>query len=522
MDKDFSLRISQNIKNEYKTLNASNDIDFKEINEISLFDDGEEKINMELFTKEGFVENLYENSPYGKTKYSKEELEIVYDELAKMSDKEGEISAEELKLLASMGDKGDKNAIDKSDIKAVLTNLQKTENIKTVLRNDERIKEDENGNKYVEVEKYNFGNTPNDCLSNIVKNSYDLEQMGIQEKSQDYSTLLKVIMDKNPDVYGTEEQSVRPTAGGIGRENSVLFKGDKIILPEFKIEPPTKPEPPQKLEENNNTSSLGYKPQYTERMKQGFPDGFADLNPADRGIDTMSRTEYILNDGTLVVHSHEEPYGYGFEKKNGFNESYDKDGKYESLTVDWQKFENIKDSDNLDAFIEKEAGITKEDLTNYNYFRTYPKKMNAFYEKMEMAGITCKDNFETIKQKLKDFDAKNEAKVENIYEKEMALLAKGKSIEEVFGKKNVLSTKVISHNKSGEIYATKLKDNSIVEHGAGMTYPHINPKNPYSISIIHSDGTKDLYDENGKYIKTEKDKFTLEEFNRWNKEFDKL
>ncbi len=242
MDKDLSLRNFANISQEYNSSNFKNidDIEFKEINEVSLFDEDKEKINEELFTKEGFIDNLYENSPYDKSKYSKEELALVYDELAKFSNDDEQISENELKLLASLGEEGDKNTIDKSDIKVILTNLNKSESkdIKTILKNDERIKEDENGNKYVEVELWNNSENANDCLSNIVKNSYNLEQMGINEHSKEYNNLLTAVMNANTDIYGTEDESVRPTAGGIGRENTVLYNGDKIKLPEFEYKKP--------------------------------------------------------------------------------------------------------------------------------------------------------------------------------------------------------------------------------------------------------------------------------------------
>lgn len=111
---------------------------------------------------------------------------------------------------------------------------------KEALKEDERIKEDEDGNKYVNVESYvDDDNTNNGSLSRIIANSYDLEALGIDSFScAKYQELEKLVMDANPNIYGD--------ADGVGgndylsgyegeRNYKILYDGDKLVLPTVEL-----------------------------------------------------------------------------------------------------------------------------------------------------------------------------------------------------------------------------------------------------------------------------------------------
>ena len=101
---------------------------------------------------------------------------------------------------------------------------------------DARIKEDENGNKYINVEAWRAEDGGNDCLSRIIENCYDLKALGIEPYSEEYFALEKAIMDANPEIYGDENgEGGRPLLEGHDgeRHSKVIHAGDKIILPVY-------------------------------------------------------------------------------------------------------------------------------------------------------------------------------------------------------------------------------------------------------------------------------------------------
>ena len=115
------------------------------------------------------------------------------------------------------------------------------------LKNNDKIKVDKDGNKYVNVERYNS----NSCLSQIIADNYDLETANIELYSDKYYLIEKQAMEANKNIYNGS----RGTAGGRGLANTVLYDGEEFILPELSEKPsenanlePVTPEPP-KLEE---------------------------------------------------------------------------------------------------------------------------------------------------------------------------------------------------------------------------------------------------------------------------------
>ena len=101
---------------------------------------------------------------------------------------------------------------------------------------DARIKEDKDGNKYIEVEAWKAEDGGNDCLSRIIENCYDLEALGIEPYSEEYFALEKAIMDANPEIYGDENgEGGRPLLEGHDgeRHSKIIHPGDKIVLPVY-------------------------------------------------------------------------------------------------------------------------------------------------------------------------------------------------------------------------------------------------------------------------------------------------
>lgn len=246
----------------------------KIIDDANIFND--EGIDQNLLTKDGFVSALHAENT--KNAYTEEELGQLYDALNALDgDDSNEISADELEILSSL--KNDKSVIEEADIQAFLDaaadvedDEQVTANLEevteatepevegeldtsgececgceptcpcndedytatqSILKDDDRILTDDDGNKYVNVEPWSSDPSSNNALSRIIVNSYDLDAMGIEYGSDNYKELEKLVMDANPDIYGSEDGGWRNEVGGEGRANAVLYTGDKVILPEF-------------------------------------------------------------------------------------------------------------------------------------------------------------------------------------------------------------------------------------------------------------------------------------------------
>ncbi len=120
------------------------------------------------------------------------------------------------------------------------------------LTDDERIQLDDEGNAYVEVTPWQSSGNGNDCLSRIMANNYDYEALGIERGSEEYNKLQEAVMNANSEIYGNEEGGGRTRILDGSRENSVIYAGDKITLPDayevLGIEKPAAPETP--AEEN--------------------------------------------------------------------------------------------------------------------------------------------------------------------------------------------------------------------------------------------------------------------------------
>ena len=227
--------------------------------------DGEYQIDEELLSRDGFIKALKAQNTKEKA-LTEEQLGLIYDTISTMDDEDG-MSEKELKYLASLGNDTDKydsegNTINEFDIKEFLDNVEDVlnddalccdddccpedcscqdvprETITSVLKDDDRILTDDDGNKYVNVEPWSNDEDNNNCLSRIIQNSYDLEAMGIEPDSEEYYALEEAVMNANPSIYGTEEGGWRQEVGGTGRHNAVLYTGDKIILSDFEYERP--------------------------------------------------------------------------------------------------------------------------------------------------------------------------------------------------------------------------------------------------------------------------------------------
>ena len=112
------------------------------------------------------------------------------------------------------------------------------------LTKDSRIKSDKKGN-YVTVEAWGSKKGANDCLERIIRNSYDLDAMGIKvyDKNGNYTKeflkLEEAVMNANPSIYGDKNgkggHKDHPNLDGT-RHNKIIYTGDKIYLPDYSIE----------------------------------------------------------------------------------------------------------------------------------------------------------------------------------------------------------------------------------------------------------------------------------------------
>ena len=248
MDNNVSMNEPLNILRQNVQGKDFSQMNGKIMNEVSLFQNvnGEEQFNENLTNKDDFISALKVG---GNTEsVTSEQLGAIYDMLD--TDGDGKVSENELKLLASLDGKEKNNKIDSGDIAALAqlaqsgaaNNTPLSQNmpeipvgttVNSVLKNDERIKQDTNGHKFGSVENWSDSAAANDCLEAIVNNSYDLAAMGIKVGSNEYNSLLNAVMDANPQIYGTAEGGWRDAAGGEGRNNAVLYAGDNIVLPDF-------------------------------------------------------------------------------------------------------------------------------------------------------------------------------------------------------------------------------------------------------------------------------------------------
>lgn len=195
-------------------------------------DDG--SVNEEILSREGFVNAL---SSDDKNAYTKNELGTIYDVLNEYDGSE-EFTLEELDMLTFADHDG--NRINTEDISRLMENLADSiaksetgKKSKGGFKSDERIQTDKKGNKYVNVESWTGNEGSNDCLSKIISNSYDLKSAGIKMHSKEYNKLAEKVMNANPEIYGTKDGGWRQGIGGIGRENAMLFDGERLNLPDI-------------------------------------------------------------------------------------------------------------------------------------------------------------------------------------------------------------------------------------------------------------------------------------------------
>ena len=290
----------------------------KVMNEVSLFQNinGQEQFNDKLTNKDDFAASFMVQG--NEQSVTAEQLGEIYDMLD--VDHDGQVSETELKLLASLGGENNANKIDVEDF-VVLANMSKTgepqmtqappeqqgvrdipvgTTVNSVLKNDPRIQQDANGQKFVTVEDWAGSGEANDCLDAIIGNSYDLAAMGIEANSEEYNTLLNAVMDANPQIYGTKEGGWREEVGGEGRQNAVLYQGDNIVLPDFQYVKQAKPEVPSEgsygAYEGYGTyapeerSGRGYEPQSPSEPDSG------NKHDDDKAVSDRVRSKISVND----------------------------------------------------------------------------------------------------------------------------------------------------------------------------------------------------------------------------------
>lgn len=161
------------------------------------------------------------------------------------------------------------------------------------------------------TEQLNIGGWKNEqsqnyCLENILESNYDLKSMGIEYGSDDYYKLAKLVMDANPEIYGTEDGGWREEAGGMGRMNATLYNGEKLNLPDYKAysddveriaetlqHQESFDEAYQKLHDKVHSQNTENK---SEDGNQGYrPAGLGNLHPKNPSFTTGSNTDDLYD-----------------------------------------------------------------------------------------------------------------------------------------------------------------------------------------------------------------------------------
>ena len=189
--------------------------------------------------------------------------------------------------------------------KAQLAKLLGSEVIST---DDNKVKYDDDGSAYVEVEAWSHDSGKNDCLKRIISNNYDLEKMGIEPYSKEYQALEKAIMDANPEIYGDEngEGGRDYLSGYDGQRNSKIIRpGDKLILPGLQVE---------KEDDKDNKAIGGPEPTISEEDAKNYAtqlyngmDGWGTNEQAVKSI--LLSEDLSPSDMALIIKEFNGQYG---------------------------------------------------------------------------------------------------------------------------------------------------------------------------------------------------------------------
>lgn len=166
---------------------------------------------------------------------------------------------------------------DDADVSAEEINTLVGQINSSALKENDKIKYNDDGSAYVEVEPWSNDSSQNNCLERIVANNYDLEALGITPNSPEYNQLLEQVMDANPDIYGTKDGGWRTEVGGTGRVNAVIHDGEKINLPglekmkEVEVPPETTPDEQPPVGDGNEGEDLIDTDTAVEKMYAASP-----------------------------------------------------------------------------------------------------------------------------------------------------------------------------------------------------------------------------------------------------------
>lgn len=134
----------------------------------------------------------------------------------------------------------------------------------------------------ITVEKWIKGSLGNNCLENIIKNNYDLVNLGIKLYDEKYNNLEKAVMDANPEIYGDENgNGSREKIIDGTRHNAVLQPGDVIQLPKYENIAPIDPQEPIEAEDGEIPAPQEKKSRYDS--KEELIEATKDLRKTDLG-----------------------------------------------------------------------------------------------------------------------------------------------------------------------------------------------------------------------------------------------
>ena len=239
----------------------------------------------------------------------------------------------------------------KSELDSTFKDAAPTNTINTVFKDDERLKEDENGNKYVTVEAWGSAKNGNDCLSRIIKNNYDLKAMGMT-----YQEVEKAVMDANPTIYGTESGGGRNRILDGSRHNSVLHTGDKIILPQLQASTPVGTQPTDTQATTPTGTPESAAP--TGAPESAAPTGDPEVAAPTGSTEIPAQGIYTITceDGTRITYS------------NGIMSSKTTPDGLKRTLYD----ENGNETATIQTVLDAEGKITQEITTTTEYGSYYP------------------------------------------------------------------------------------------------------------------------------------------------------
>ncbi len=242
---DFNIeKFKQVLKNNGVDVKALSKIEPKKSDPVNIWDD-EDGYNQDIKDTESFVGKAIKKNGG----YTQEELSQIHQAMSYLDGTEG-FSDEDIAIAASFG--GDENHIDSKDIEKLLQMFDNCDCIHDEIHEEdyfklknptnkageEKIQEREDGSKFVNIEKPNAKDSERlDSLAKIMSQCYNLDEMGIEEGTPEYNELLEVVMDANPQIYGTKDFTGKYVGGRIDdfageRADIALVPGEEFNIPE--------------------------------------------------------------------------------------------------------------------------------------------------------------------------------------------------------------------------------------------------------------------------------------------------